>query len=130
MKTTLALTALLFLAAADPRQPLLGHWTGTSVCTAIRPSCHNETASYWIKPGPANDVVTIDAGKVVDGKDVSMGTTDFHADFATHVLSGFVEMNNQRWPITLAWSGDTITGTYKQPDGQIVRNIRITKQPK
>ena len=130
MNRALLFAALLFLAASDPRQPLLGHWTGTSICTAVRPSCHNETASYWIKPGPANDVVTIDAGKVVDGKDVSMGTTDFHADFATHVLSGFVEMNNQRWPITLAWSGDTMTGTYKQPDGQVVRNIRITKQPK
>ena len=29
MRTTLALTALLFLAAADPRQPFLGHWVGT-----------------------------------------------------------------------------------------------------
>ena len=130
MKTTVALTALLFLAAADPRQPLLGHWTGTSICTAVRPACHDEIASYWIKHGPANDVVTIDAGKIVDGKDVLMGTTDFHVDFATHVLTGFVEMNKQRYPITLAWSGDTITGTYKQPDGQVIRNIRLTKQPK
>jgi hypothetical protein len=127
---TLALSTLLFLAAADARQPLLGHWTGTSICTAVRPACHDEIASYWIKAGPANDVVTIDAGKIVDGKDVLMGTTVFHVDFATHVLTGFVEMNNQRWPITLAWSGDTITGTYKQPDGQIVRNVRIKKQAK
>ena len=127
---TLALTALLFLAAADARQPLLGHWTGTSICTGVRPACHDEIASYWIKPGPSNDVVTIDACKIVNGKDESMGMIDLHADFATHVLSGFVEMNNQRWPITLAWSGDTITGTYKQPDGQIVRNVRIKKQAK
>jgi hypothetical protein len=31
---------------------------------------------------------------------------------------------------TTLGSGDTITGTFKQPDGQIIRNIRITKQPK
>ena len=127
MKSALALTALLFLAAADPRQALLGHWTGTSICTAVRPSCHDETASYWIKPGPANDVVTIDAGKIVDGKDVSMGIIDFHVDFATHVLSGVVGRNN---PATFTWSGDTMTGTFKQPDGQVIRNIRLTKQPK
>jgi hypothetical protein len=130
MRTTLALTALLFLAAADPRQPLLGHWTGSSKCTAVRPACHDEIASYYIKPGPSKDVVTIDADKIVDGKDEWMGTSDFHVDFETHVLTGFVEMNNQRWPITFSWSGDTITGTYKQPDGQVVRNVRITKQPK
>jgi hypothetical protein len=127
MRTTLALTALLFLAAADPRQPLLGHWTGTSICTAVRPACHNETASYYIKPGPSEDMVTIDACKVVNGKDESMGTIDFHVDFATRVLSGFVGSNN---PATFTWSGDTITGTFKQPDGQVIRNVRITKQAK
>ncbi len=130
MRIRLALTALLFLAAADARQPLLGHWTGTSICTAVRPACHDEIASYWIKPGPSKDVVAIDAGKIVDGKDVLMGTTDFHVDFATHVLTGFVEMNKQRYPLTFTWSGDTITGTYKQPDGQVVRNIRLKKQAK
>jgi hypothetical protein len=130
MKTTVAIAALLFLAAADARQPLLGHWTGSSKCTAVRPACHDEIASYYIKPGPSEDVVTIEAGKIVDGKDVWMGTTDFHVDFAAHVLSGFVEMNNQRWPLTFTWSGDTITGTYEQPDGQVIRNVRITKQPK
>jgi hypothetical protein len=130
MRITFALTALLFLAAAERRQPLLGHWTGTSIRTAVRPACHDEIASYYIKPGPSKDVVTIDAGKIVDGKHEWMGTTDFHVDFATHVLTGFVEMNNQRFPITFSWSGDTITGTYKQPDGQVVRNVRITKRAK
>jgi hypothetical protein len=127
MRTTIALTALLFLAAADPRQAVLGHWTGTSICTAVRPACHDETASYWIKPGPSSDVVTIDACKVINGKDESMGLIDFHVDLATHVLSGVIGNNN---PATLTWSGDTMTGTFKQPDGQIVRNIRLKKQAK
>src|SRR3954447_8811384 len=96
MKRTLALTALLFLAAADRRAPLLGHWTGTSTCTAVRPACHDEIASYYIKPGPSADVVTVDGGKIVDGKDVSMGLIDFYADFATHVLTGSVGADGQR----------------------------------
>ncbi|HEV7488318.1 MAG TPA: hypothetical protein VGQ65_21800 [Thermoanaerobaculia bacterium] len=127
MRSTFALTALLFLAAADPGQPLLGHWTGTSICTAVRPACHDEIASYYVKPGSSQDAVTVDACKVVDGKDESMGTIDFHVDFATHVLSGFVGDNN---PATFTWSGDTMTGTFKQHDGQVIRNIRLTKQVK
>jgi hypothetical protein len=130
MKRTLALTALLFLAAADRRAPILGHWTGTSLCTAVRPACHDEIASYYINPGPSADVVTVDGGKIVDGKDVSMGMIDFHVDFAMHVLTGFVGTNGQRSVLSFTWSGDTMTGTLKQPDGQIVRNIRLTKQPK
>jgi len=130
MKRTLALTALLFLAAADRRAPLLGHWTGTSICTAVRPACHDEIASYYLKPGPSADVVTIDACKIVDGKDESMGVYDFQIDFAKQTLTCVLDRNNQRWPITLAWSGDTITGTFKQPDGQVVRNVRLTKQAK
>jgi hypothetical protein len=125
MKTTLALTALLFLAAADPRQPVLGHWTGTSLCTAVRPACHDEIASYYIKPGPSKDVVTVDACKIVNGKDESMGLMDFHVDYAAHVLSGIVGSDN---PATFTWSGDTMTGTFKQPDGQVVRNIHVVKQ--
>src|SRR5947209_4845749 len=98
--------------------------------TAVLSACHDESASYWIKPGAASNAVTIDAGKIVDGKDVSMGTIDFQADFAKHVLTGFVEINSERFPITFTWSGDRIVGTFKQPDGRIVRNVRLTKQPK
>ena len=121
MKRTLALAALLFLAAADRRAPLLGHWTGTSTCTAVRPACHDEIASYYVKPSPSKDVV---------GKDVLMGTSDFRIDFATHVLTSVVEGNGQRSVWSFTWSGDTMTGTAKQSDGQIIRNIRLTKQPK
>ena len=81
MKQIIAVSALLFLAAADPRQALIGHWTGTSLCTPVRPACHDEKASYWMKAGKTPDIVAIDACKIVNGKDESMGIWDFHADF-------------------------------------------------
>ena len=127
MKQTLALTALLFLAAADPRQPLIGHWMGTSVCTSVRPACHDETASYRMKAGKKPDIVTIDAGKIVDGKDELMGTLDFQVDFAAHTLTSVMENNGRgRWRFT--WSGTVMTGTLNSPEGQVIRNIRLTKK--
>jgi hypothetical protein len=128
MKRTLALTALLFLAAADRRAPILGHWTGTSICTAVRPACHDEIASYYIKPGPKADVVTMVLDKVVDGKEEWMGRDDFKVDFEKHTLSLVMAQNGSVW--TFTWTGDTMTGTAKESDGRVIRNIRLTKQPK
>ena len=128
MKQTLAFAALLFLAAADPRQPLFGHWTGTSVCTGVRPACHDETASYWVKAGKKPDIVTIDAGKIVDGKDVLMGTLDFQVDFATRTLTSVSESGGSRATWTFTWSSTAMTGTAKASDGQVFRNIRLTKK--
>jgi hypothetical protein len=128
MRITLALTALLFLAAADPRQPILGHWTGSSKCTAVRPACHDEIASYYIKPGPKADVVTMVLDKVVNGKEEWMGTDDFHVDFEKQTLNLVMAQNGSVW--TFTWSGDTMTGTAKEADGRIIRNISLTKQPK
>ena len=125
MKQTVALAALLFLAAADPRQPLIGHWTGTSICTDVRSACHDEIASYWVKAGTKPDIVTIDARKVVDGKDEPMGAFDFQVDFAAHTLTS-VMANGGTWHFS--WTGTAMTGTLKQPDGQVVRNIRLTKK--
>ena len=125
MKQTLAFAALLFLAAADPRQPLIGHWTGTSICTGVRPACHDEIASYRVKAGSKPDMVTIDAGKIVDGKEELMGTLDFHVDFAAHTITS-VMGNGGRW--FFSWTGTNMTGTLKLPDGQVVRNIRLTKK--
>lgn len=127
MKRTLAFAALLFLAVADPRQPVLGRWTGTSICTGVRPACHDEKASYWMKAGKATDVVTIDAGKIVDGKEELMGTLDFHVDFAAHTLTCISENGGSRMTWSFTWSGTEMTGTLTSSGGQVIRNIRLKK---
>jgi hypothetical protein len=127
MKQTFALMALLLLAAADPRQPLIGHWTGKSICTDVRPACHDEITSYWLKAGKTADVVTIDAGKIVDGKDESMGTLDFKVDFAAHTLTNVMENRGERVIWSFTWSGTEMTGTLKSSAGQVIRNIRLSK---
>ena len=130
MKSTLLLSALLFLAAADPRQPFVGHWVGPSICTPVRPACHDETASYWITSGKAADVVTMDARKIVDGKDESMGPPlDFHVDPAAQtIVSIMIAKDGTRGTWAFTRTGNEMTGTLKQGDGQIVRNIHVVKQ--
>lgn len=128
MKRTIALTALLFLAAADPRQPLLGHWVGTSICTGVLPACHDETASYWLKAGKKPDIVIVDGGKIVDGKDVSMGAFDFQVDFAAHTLTAISESGGTHPNLSFTWTGKTMTGTLKSAEGEVIRNIRLTKK--
>lgn len=127
MRPAIILTALLLLAAADPREPLIGHWTGTSICTGVRPACHDETASYWMKAGKAPDVVTVDFCKNVNGTDVLMGTNDCHVDFAAHTLTTFPETSEGRFVWSFTWSGAQMTGTSKSPSGQVVRNIHLMK---
>jgi len=127
MKRTIVLTALFLLAAADPREPLIGHWTGTSICTGVRAVCHDETASYWMRAGKTPDVVTVDFCKIVDGKDVLMGTSDCHVDFAAHTLTTVTEASDGRMLWSFTWSGTEMTGTLKSPSGQVIRNIRLTK---
>ena len=128
MRQTLALAALLFLAAADPRQPLIGHWMGTSLCTSVRPACHDETASYWVKAGKKADMVTIDGGKIVDGKEAIMGTDDFKVDFAAHTLTAVPDSGGTRRNLSFTWTGETMTGTLKSAEGQVIRNIRLAKK--
>lgn len=128
MKRTLAFAALLFLAVADPRQPILGHWTGTSICTGVRPACHDEIASYWVKAGTKPDLVRIDAGKIVNGQDLLMGTLDFQVNFSTRTLTSVSESGGSRVTWSFTWSNTAMTGTLKSSDGQVIRNIRLMKK--
>ncbi len=128
MKRMIPFVALLFLAASDPRQAVIGHWVGTSLCTPVRPACHDEKASSWMKAAKDPDVVTVDFDKIVDGKDERMGTEDVHIDWKTNSLTCVIVRNGQRWVWSLLLSGSTMTGTLKESDGQVVRNVRIARQ--
>jgi hypothetical protein len=72
--------------------------------------------------------VTMDMGKIVDGKDELMGTLDFQADFATRTLTSVSEAGGSRFTWSFSWSGTSMTGTLKSSDGQVIRNIRLTKK--
>ncbi len=127
--TAVVLSSVVLLGASDPRNAIVGTWTGSSICTNVRPACHDEIALYRATPGDAANVVNMSMAKVVDGKEVVMGVSPFRVDFDHRVMTWEFERNGLRGLWTLSWSGAQMAGTLKQlPGGEVIRNIRVTKQ--
>jgi hypothetical protein len=74
------ITAVLLLACkgkTSTAQSLVGNWKGTSVCQVINSPCHDEIVVYHISNDSSNHSYTDDAGKIVNGKEMDMGTLKF-----------------------------------------------------
>jgi hypothetical protein len=124
------LIALGGSAADVPADPLFGTWRGTSVCTPVRPACHDEIAVYHIAATSKPRIVAVTMNKVVDGQEVEMGgTLDYSVDYATRTLTYEMAMRDATrgvWSFT--WSGTRMVGTLIQlPGGEVVRNITLDK---
>jgi len=103
---------------------LAGTWRGDSLCVEKGTACHDEVAVYRIaaisgKPG----ALLVSGGKVVDGKEIVMGTGEWRYDSAKRTLS--VEL--PRGVITLKADGDKLEGTFTLPDKTILRRIALKK---
>lgn len=116
---------LALLTATDPRSVLYGKWEGESICTSVRPACHDEHAVYHIAASGKPDTVVVAGNKVVDGKEVEMGTFVYHVDPTATTLT--YENHGVVWTFTR--NGGKMRGTLKQlPNGEVIRNIRLEKR--
>jgi hypothetical protein len=120
----------LLAIANDPRSVLVGTWEGESICTKVRPACHDEHAVYHITiPADKPGIVTMLMNKLVEGKEVEMGTTEYkvNAD-ATELTSEFENQNlHLLWSFTRA--GNEMRGTLSNAsDRAVIRNIHLKKQ--
>ena len=130
-------TALLLIGIASPgacqttnHDALIGAWAGESICTKLRPACHDEHALYRIASTP-NDESTLQMSmaKVVDGQEIVMGVLPFHVDDKRRVLSSEFSSGELHHLWTFEWSGSHMTGTLATlPKKEIVRNIDLRKQ--
>ena len=107
---------------AEPK--LEGTWRGDSLCVEKGTACRDEVAVYRIaaiagKPG----TLLVTGGKVVDGKEIVMGSGEWRYDSAKRTLS--VEL--PRGVITLKADGDKLEGTFTLPDKSILRRITLKK---
>jgi hypothetical protein len=123
---TCAAASSLIAAKPDPRAPLLGTWSGTSLCTDLWPACHDEQVVYSIKAAKAADGVTIEAYKVVGGKELFMGALDGRVDFQAQVVRADYDSGRVKSHWEYRWSGRQIHGTASS-DGKVGRNIELTK---
>jgi hypothetical protein len=111
-------------SGTDDESKIEGTWRGVSVCVERGTSCHDEIAVYRIaairgKPG----YLTVTGGKVVDGKEIVMGSGEWRYDRGKHTLTAELPTG----VITLRIDHDKIEGTFTLPDQTVFRQIRLKK---
>lgn len=100
---------------------LLGEWKGESLCTVKASACHDETVVYEITaPTGRREHLVWKADKIVDGKQVNMGSLDCKYDQEAHTMTCDVQGRGV-WSLTV--DGDLMTGTLKLSDGTVFRNV-------
>jgi hypothetical protein len=118
------LTAALFVVPVGAQSQIAGTWRGNSECSLKNSACHDETNVYRFSEIPARPDWFSGAGsKIVDGKEISMGTLDWHYNAAGNTL----ESDNTNAVLRLVVAGDKMEGTLLLPDGTVYRRIHLTK---
>jgi hypothetical protein len=101
-----------------------GIWRGESLCTSEAPACHDERVVYYVKPVPnREDLVVIQADKIVNGQAVTMGSGEWHYDRAGSTLEW--RMPQRVWSLKI--TGSRMEGTLKRSDGAVIRNVTLEK---
>jgi hypothetical protein len=102
-----------------------GTWRGHSECTIKDSPCHDETNIYRFskiagKPGTFTGV----GSKIVDGKEVVMGTLEWSYDPQKQSLTSSIPTGT----FLLNINGDTIEGSILLPDHTVFRRIHLEKE--
>jgi hypothetical protein len=111
-------------SSSGEERKLAGTWRGDSLCVEKGTACHDEIAVYRIAAIPGKPgYLLVTGGKVVDGKEIVMGTGEWRYDGTKRTLT--VEL--PRGAITLKADGDKLEGTFTLPDKTILRRITLKK---
>ena len=130
MKLPFAVAALTILGfqghahafSAPQISDLVGDWSGTSLCQ-VRPSpCHDEQVVYRISK-PHQDKITIQADKIVEGKPVTMGVSDWTYEKSSGTLTW--EMPRGTWKLVV--DADTMDGTLIIPENVLFRKVHLKR---
>ena len=124
------LTACLIFAAkpwgacAQNAPQIAGTWRGNSECAVPNSPCHNEVNVYRFSEisGKPNRF-SCTASKIVNGKEIVMGSSEWSYDPAERVLQT-VTANPT---IRLTLDHDSLDGALTLPDSTIYRRIHLKK---
>jgi hypothetical protein len=141
----MALTAILSAAVAvteagslikpaltDDGSPLVGNWTGESICVGNRPACHDEKVVYRISKTPGKSgSVTIIMDKIVEGKPETMAEFEFKYDAEKQTLVNEFTRGHTHGVWEFKVAGGTIAGTLiVLPEKTIARQVKVKKDVK
>jgi hypothetical protein len=128
MKTIAFAAACLLATAAFAQAPAaasnpVGVWRGTSLCR-VRPSpCKDEIVVYRLNRVNASDSLSIDARKIVNGKEVEMGVLGCRAAASGSQVT--CTMANGVWHFTIR--GDSLVGELRLPDNRKFRDVSAAR---
>ena len=102
----------------------VGVWRGTSLCT-VRPSpCNDEIAVYRITRVKETDSYSLDARKLVNGKEEEMGDP-IPCRLAISGGQFTCTMRNGVWNFTIR--GDSLVGELRLPNNTKYRDIKTAR---
>lgn len=108
--------------AEDARSRITGVWRGHSECTVKNSPCHDEINVYrFSKVASDANKFSVIGSKVVDGKEVVMGSSDWKYDEKKRVVEC------EKPSIQLTITGDKMEGALKLDDGTVYRRIYLKR---
>jgi hypothetical protein len=112
-------------ATGDAQARIAGTWRGNSVCAVQNSPCHDEINVYRFseiagKPG----IFSVAGSKVVDGKEIVMGTGEWRYDAENHAL----QSENSVGTFRLIVQGNKMEGNLTLRDHTVYRLIHLTRQ--
>jgi hypothetical protein len=125
IKLLSVLTLLLTLGNISTAQTLVGTWKGTSLCQIKNSSCHDEIVVYHISKDKSAHSYQVNAGKIIDGKENSMGILNFSFDPQKKILFLVDSVKDIRWEFTI--SDKEMHGTLVSK-GNLFRIINLKRE--
>jgi hypothetical protein len=100
----------------------VGTWRGTSICLVHPSACNDEVVVYRVTR-IAGDSMSMDARKIVAGKEEEMGVLGCKHTPAQSELR--CAMRNGVWAFTVRH--DSLVGDLRLPDGTRFRDVRAAR---
>lgn len=102
---------------------IAGVWRGHSECTDKNSPCHDEVNVYrFTKVEGKSNSFSVTASKIVDGKEIVMGSGEWKYDEKKQTLEC------EKPPIRMFVEGDKMEGALTLADGSVYRRIYLKKE--
>ncbi len=102
---------------------LIGNWNGDSICQVPGSACRDEKVAYHLAKGRDSGHLRISADKIVDGKPINMGGSEYAYNPTDGTLVN--DTAGRVWKLTVR--GKTIEGTLTMPDKTVYRRLTLTR---